>query len=124
VRVTAVIEDRRVVEKTLHHLGAAAQTAADGWLGTLYLRTLRGCGPDARLRKRASVTIDTNPARAFTRSSRKAASSQILLPGRQALGHEAEEFGEAAAREVGQGHGLKQRKSVRTRYLDNLAVRG
>jgi hypothetical protein len=70
------------------------------------------------------LTIDTNPARAFTGSSRKAASSQILLPGRQALGYEAEEFGVAAPRKIGQGHGLKQSKSVRTRYLDNLAVRG
>jgi hypothetical protein len=45
------------------------------------------------------------------------------LPGRQALGHEAEEFGVAAPRKVGQWRGLKQSKSVRTRYLDNLAVR-
>ena len=33
--------------------GTAAQTAPAGWLGTLHLRTVRGCGPDAGLRKRA-----------------------------------------------------------------------
>jgi hypothetical protein len=39
------------------------------------------------------LTIDTNPSPAFTRPSRNAASSQRLLPARQALRHEAEEFG-------------------------------
>jgi hypothetical protein len=37
MRATAAIENRGVVEEILCHLGAAAQTAADGWLGTLYL---------------------------------------------------------------------------------------
>ncbi len=31
------------------------------------------------------LTIDTNPARAFTGSSRKAARSQVLLPGRKGV---------------------------------------
>jgi hypothetical protein len=35
------------------------------------------------------------------------------LPARQALGHEAEEFGVTAPPEVGQRHGLKQSKSVK-----------
>jgi hypothetical protein len=63
--------------------------------------------------EQASVlTIDTNPAPAFTRSSRNAASSQRLLPARQALRHEAEEFGLATPPAVGPRHGLKPSKSV------------
>jgi hypothetical protein len=58
------------------------------------------------------LTIDTNPPPAFTRSSRNAASSQRLLPARQALRHEAAEFGVATPPEVGPRHGLKQSKSV------------
>ena len=58
------------------------------------------------------LTIDTNPPPAFTRLSRNAASSQRLLPVRQALRHEAEEFGVATPPEVGQRHGLEQSKSV------------
>jgi hypothetical protein len=58
------------------------------------------------------LTIDTNPPLTFTRPSRDAASSQRLLPARQALRHEAEEFGVATPLEVGQRHGLKQSKSV------------
>ena len=61
MRVMAVIDDPRVVEKILRHLGAwhdppACQVTAtqpqDG-LGTPHLRTVRGCRSDARLRKRA-----------------------------------------------------------------------
>jgi len=58
------------------------------------------------------LTIDTNPPPVFTRSSRNTASSQRLLPARQALRHEAEEFGVATPPEVGPRHGSKQGKSV------------
>jgi hypothetical protein len=58
------------------------------------------------------LTIDTNPPPVFRRSSRNTASSQRLLPARQALRHEAEEFGVATPPEVGQRHGSKQSKSV------------
>ena len=53
------------------------------------------------------LTIDTNPPPAFARSSRNAASSQRVLPARQALRDEAEELGVATPPEVGQRHGLK-----------------